>query len=98
MPGYLRPLNDLERDEWCEMQARAEELAQHAHTRKVRLLVDAEQTYFQLAIRDITINNLMPKHNKKMAAIYNTQQCYLKVCSTKSFPGIYSVESLFAVI
>ena len=83
-PGYLRPQSDQERDEWYEIQARAEDVARHACTRKVRLLVDAEQTYFQLAIRDVVINVLMPKYNKKMAAIYNTQQCYLNVCITKS--------------
>ena len=83
-PDYLHPQSDQKREEWYEIQARAEDVARHASTRKVRLLVDAEQTNFQLAIRDITINSLMPKYNKEMAAIYNTQQCYLKVCITKS--------------
>ena len=80
MPGYLRPLSKQGRDEWHAIESRAEDLARHAQTRKVRLLVDAEQTYFQLAIRDIAVNYLMPKYNKNTAIIYNTQQCYLWVC------------------
>ena len=42
-------------------------------------MVDAEQTYYQPAIRHITVQLLMPKYNMKSPVIYNTQQCYLKV-------------------
>ena len=58
---------------------RAEKLADFAQEKGVRLLVDAEQTYFQPAIRHIAVNVLMPKYNMDTPTIYNTIQCYLKV-------------------
>ena len=42
---------------------RAETLAQCAQERGVRLMVDAEQTYYQPAIRHVAVNVLMPKYN-----------------------------------
>lgn len=58
---------------------RADVLADYAQQRGVRLLIDAEQTYFQPAIRHIAVNVLMPKYNMDTPTIYNTMQCYLKV-------------------
>lgn len=58
---------------------RAKRLAEFAQMNGVRLLVDAEQTYFQPAIRHIAVNVLMPKYNMDTPTIYNTIQCYLKV-------------------
>lgn len=58
---------------------RAERLADFAVEKGVRLLVDAEQTYFQPAIQHIAVNVLMPKYNMDTPTIYNTIQCYLKV-------------------
>ena len=46
----------------------------------VRVMVDAEQTYYQDAIRHIAVNELMPVYNRSTPAVYNTIQCYLKVC------------------
>ena len=43
-------------------------------------MVDAEQTYYQDAIRHIAVNELMPVYNRSTPAVYNTIQCYLKVC------------------
>ena len=63
---------------------RAERLADFAQECGVRLLMDAEQTYFQPAIRHIVVNMLMPKYNMDRPTIYNTIQCYLKVCSVKN--------------
>jgi hypothetical protein len=43
----------------------------------VRLLVDAEHSYFQPAI-DHTVTELQRRHNRDAPRIYNTLQCYLK--------------------
>ena len=67
---------------------RAEILADYAQELGVRLLVDAEQTYFQPAIRHIAVNVLMPKYNMDTPTIYNTIQCYLKVRSGRSLVGV----------
>ena len=61
------------------MVKRAYELAQCAEEKGVCLMVDAEQTYFQPAIRHLAVNVLMPAYNKSRPVVYNTIQCYLKV-------------------
>lgn len=46
----------------------------------MRVMVDAEQTYYQRAISHIVVNELMREYNHSTPTIYNTIQCYLKVC------------------
>ncbi|KAL4856165.1 Proline dehydrogenase 1 [Chlorella vulgaris] len=57
------------------MMRRVERLAQAAAEADVRLLVDAEHSYFQPAI-DNTVTELQRTHNRTAPRIYNT--CYLK--------------------
>ena len=72
-------MTDRDHEQMTSVIRRVETLADTAENRGVRLMVDAEQTYYQPAIRHITVQLLMPKYNVKSPVIYNTQQCYLKV-------------------
>ena len=54
-------------------------LPQIASEYGVRVMVDAEQSYYQPAISHIAVSELMREYNHSTPAIYNTIQCYLKV-------------------
>lgn len=48
----------------------------------VRLLIDAEQSYFQHAIEHLALYYMMKKFNHTHPVIYNTVQAYLIVSIT----------------
>lgn len=58
------------------MIERCETIAALASELKVRLMIDAEQTYFQRAI-DNVVYNLQRKYNVDFPTIFTTFQCYL---------------------
>eukprot|EP00731_Ephydatia_muelleri_P022707 Em0015g290a len=74
----LATLDEEEQRQMRSMVARAETLAECASNRGVRMMIDAEQTYFQPAIHHLTVHTLMPKYNSKKPIVYNTIQAYLK--------------------
>nr|XP_054775410.1 proline dehydrogenase 1, mitochondrial-like [Lytechinus pictus] len=70
-------LTEEEEQQTKRMLQRVNELAKCARDKNVRVMVDAEQTYFQPAISRLTIE-MMRKFNREKPVIYNTYQCYLR--------------------
>ncbi|XP_071391475.1 LOW QUALITY PROTEIN: proline dehydrogenase 1, mitochondrial [Centroberyx affinis] len=79
--GELEPLLEKftieEEKQMKRMLQRMDILAKHAEENGVRLMVDAEQTYFQPAISRLTLE-MQRIYNRKKPVIFNTYQCYLK--------------------
>ncbi|CAL8129248.1 unnamed protein product [Orchesella dallaii] len=71
------PLSEREEEMFKNMMRRLHKIFQRASELEVRVMVDAEQTYFQPAIARITME-MMAKYNKDKAIVFNTYQCYLK--------------------
>ncbi len=64
-------------EQWGALLTRVKGLAALAETGGVRLLIDAEQTYFQAAI-DHVANATQAACNTRTPVVYNTIQCYLR--------------------
>ncbi|XP_043219354.1 proline dehydrogenase 1, mitochondrial-like isoform X2 [Amphibalanus amphitrite] len=79
--GRMEPLiTSLTKDEeemFKNMMRRLHTIFSYARECDVRVMVDAEQTYFQPAISRLTME-LMRKYNREKAIVFNTYQCYLK--------------------
>jgi len=63
----------------CHLPAPLPPPSQLASVQGVRVLVDAEQSYFQPAIRHFTVHYLMSRCNSQQPLIYDTLQTYLTV-------------------
>ena len=90
-----RVLGNGEREEWLRVVKRMETICQAAADAKVRVLVDAEESWTQAAIDDIT-ERMMAQHNRTRAIVYNTVQHYrhdrldfLKASHAKAEQGNY---------
>ena len=70
-----------------KMKERLSLIVERASSSKVRLLIDAEQTYLQTAI-DALCLDLMRVHNKTQALIFHTFQAYRKDCLHRLQDGI----------
>lgn len=79
--GKLEPLlknfTDEDEKQMQRILQRMDVLAKHAVENRVRLMVDAEQTYLQPAINRLTVD-MQKIYNKDKPVIFNTYQCYLK--------------------
>ena len=73
----LTPISEHHLEALDRVQERLFRLGDRAVQLDSKLLVDAEQTYFQPVI-DYLANKLMNRYNQEKAVIFNTYQCYLK--------------------
>ena len=81
-PLYEASLSEEELELYDAMYGRLKKISELAHEKGVRLMIDAEQTYFQHAI-DSMVLRLQRRFNKERCVVYNTYQCYLKDSSVR---------------
>jgi proline dehydrogenase len=67
--------NDIEKAEAEKFRVRMEILCRRAYEKNVRIMIDAEDSWYQLYIDDV-VNEMMEKYNKETAIVYNTLQMY----------------------
>lgn len=77
MARLITQLSTKEEEMFRNMIRRINTIVKAAQEMDVRIMVDAEQTYFQPAITRITLE-FMRKYNKEKAIVFNTYQCYLR--------------------
>ncbi len=70
-----KSLTDEEKLEWERVRQRYEKVAKLAFDYDVPLLIDAEESWMQDAVDDLT-EELMMKYNKEKAIVYSTLQLY----------------------
>merc|ERR1712013_67918 len=70
-------LTAQEEEQFRNMVKRLHTIFKYAKEQNVRVMVDAEQSYFQPAIHRLTVE-MMRTYNTTSAIVFNTQQCYLK--------------------
>ncbi|KAI3633954.1 hypothetical protein MIR68_007558 [Amoeboaphelidium protococcarum] len=79
-PKFRVNASEYDLKELHKIESRLDELCRWAEEKNVRLMIDAEQSYFQCAI-DYLALKMMRKYNhplKENARVYNTYQMYLK--------------------
>ncbi|ODM98246.1 Proline dehydrogenase 1, mitochondrial [Orchesella cincta] len=77
MQHLVPALTQQEEEMFKNMMRRLHTIFKVATKLDVRVMVDAEQTYFQPAISRITME-MMRKYNTEKAIVFNTYQCYLR--------------------
>ena len=76
---YAPEMKQRDLEELKRIEARLEKLVQLAKQYQVRLMIDAEQTYFQPAIDSLALSMMRKyNHDDRRPCIYNTYQMYLK--------------------
>ncbi|EDV92255.1 proline dehydrogenase 1, mitochondrial isoform X2 [Drosophila grimshawi] len=77
MRRLISQIEPKEEEMFRNMIRRLNTIVKTAAELDVRIMIDAEQTYFQPAISRITLE-MMRKYNKDKAIVFNTYQCYLR--------------------
>lgn len=68
-------LIDIEKYEYQKVVNRVTQICETAFNKNVSIMIDAEESWIQLAIDDIALS-MMRKFNKKKAIVFNTYQLY----------------------
>jgi proline dehydrogenase len=68
-------LSESEKDAFARIRNRYDVLSNAAYDNDVRLLIDAEDSWYQNTIDDL-LYELMEKYNKRRAIVFNTYQMY----------------------
>ncbi|MDD3742968.1 MAG: proline dehydrogenase family protein [Lentimicrobiaceae bacterium] len=68
------PVGALE-DEYYRFKSRINVLCNEAHALNVRLMIDAEDSWYQHLVDD-TVDEMMARYNKEKAIVFNTLQMY----------------------
>ena len=76
-PFFNAALTEEENDLLRKMLARVETLAAAADASGVRLMIDAEHSWFQPAVDHVT-TRLQAQYNVERPVVFGTYQCYLK--------------------
>ncbi|KAL6441378.1 hypothetical protein ACFW04_003540 [Cataglyphis niger] len=77
MVRLMTQLTPKEEEMFRNMIRRLNNIVTVADSLDVRIMIDAEQTYFQPAISRLTLE-MMRKYNTKKAVVFNTYQTYLQ--------------------
>ena len=89
MEPLISDLTDEEEEQFRNCMRRMNTLFSAAKELDVRVMVDAEQTYFQPAISRITME-MMKKYNTQKAIVFNTYQ----VRRQNNPPGLHMIQCL----
>jgi len=68
-------LSAAEQSEWERVHNRIDRICEAAHKHKVMVLIDAEETWIQGGVNELT-EAMMERYNKEEALIFNTFQLY----------------------
>lgn len=68
-------LSDAEKNEFEQVKRRIKSICETAYTNKVRLFIDAEESWLQTTI-DNMVTDMMMAYNKEQVIVYNTIQFY----------------------
>jgi len=78
MEPMIHVLTTKEEEQFRNMLTRLHTIMQAASDLDVRVMIDAEQTYFQPAIGRLAME-MMKKYNTEKITVFNTYQCYMKI-------------------
>eukprot|EP00760_Papus_ankaliazontas_P015666 PhM_4_TR16655/c0_g1_i1/m.70058/K00318/PRODH; proline dehydrogenase len=78
LTSRLPQLSEKEKELLAAMRRRARTVVEEAHKLHVRVMFDAEQTFYQKAI-DRFVRELQREFNTTEPVVYNTYQAYLKI-------------------